>query len=299
MKVDIEPVFDGICHLGECPVWHMAHQKLYWTDILERRLWVYDPRTRESRRFWEGSHRVGGFAFTRNRGMVMCTDTGVYLLDAGEFGKVDGRTRKIVDVPMDPDDIFNDITVDPKGRIFGGVMRQDNTDGTLYRIEKGKAPEPVIRGVCCPNGMTFSMDEKWFYHTDSVTCTITRYAYDADTGAISDPAVFYQGSEAEGQPDGITLDLGDHVWAAFWGASVIRRLDPSGRAVLEIPVPAKQPSSVMFGGKHLTDLYITTAAESAADLEKGLDSNGIFLGGPVYRYPTAFKGRPEWLADFG
>jgi len=298
MEANIEQIYDGICHLGECPVWHVEQQKLYWTDILNRRLWVHDPQTRQSRKFWEGRHQIGGFAFTGKGGMVMCTDTGVYLLEASEFGKKDARTRKIVDVPMGPDDIFNDITVDPKGRIFGGVMRLDNTDGTLYRIEKGKEPEPVIRGVCCPNGMTFSMDEEWFYHTDSVKRTITRFAYDADTGAISDPAVFYQGSEAGGEPDGITLDAEDHIWVAFWGASAVRRLDPNGSVVAEIPIPAKQPSSVMFGGKDLSDLYITSAAEDAADLENGLDSDGEFLGGPVYRCRTPFRGRPEWLADF-
>ena len=297
MKPNIEEIYNGICHLGECPVWHVSHQKLYWTDILERRLWVYDPAAQQSSIFWEGEHQVGGFAFTRTGSVVMCTDTGVYLLEQGELGKRDGRTRKIVDIPMTADEIFNDITVDPRGRIYGGVMRLDNTDGTLYRIEKDREPVPLIRGVRCSNGMTFSMDERWFYHTDSMTHTITRYAYDAATGEISQPGIFYRGSEAEGEPDGITLDSEDHVWVAFWGASTVRRLDPNGNIVLEIPVPAKQPSSVMFGGRDLSDLYITSAAEDAADLETGRDESGAFLGGHVYRCRTTFRGRPEWLAD--
>ena len=298
MKANLELVFDGICHLGECPVWHVEQQKLFWTDILNNRLWVYDPLKHQSREFWEGRHRVGGFAFTRRGGMVMCTDTGIYLLDESEFGILDGKTRKIADVPMRPEEVFNDITVDPKGRIFGGTMLLDNTDGTLYRIEKNREASPLVRGVRCPNGMTFSMDERWFYHTDSTECTITRYAYDASTGRIGNPVIFYQGNEAEGVPDGITLDTEDHVWVAFWGGSAVRRLDPNGRSVLEIPIPAKQPSSVMFGGSDLSDLYITSAAEDAADIEGGLDENGEFLGGHVYRCQTPFKGRPEWLADF-
>lgn len=298
VKENIERVYDGICHLGECPVWNGEQQKLFWTDILNNRLWVYDPLEHQSRRFWEGRHRVGGFAFTRKGGMVMCTDTGVYLLEGSEFGKLDGRTRKIADVPLQSDEAFNDITVDPKGRIFGGTLLPNNMGGTLYRIEKNREPVPLVRRVRCSNGMTFSMDERWFYHTDSMRCTITRYAYDVTTGGIGDPAIFYQGSEAEGVPDGITLDTQDHVWVAFWGGSVVRRLDPNGKSLLEIPIPAKQPSSVMFGGRELRDLYITSAAEDAADIERGLDENGRFLGGPVYRCSTPFKGRPEWLADF-
>jgi len=298
MKMNPERICDGICHLGECPVWHVEQQKLFWTDILNSTLWVFDPLAHQSRRFWEGRHRVGGFAFTRKGGMVMCTDTGVYLLAKRELGELDGETRKIAEVPMRPDEVFNDITVDPKGRIFGGTVLPDNADGTLYRIEKKREPVPLVRGVHCTNGMTFSMNEKWFYHTDSMKHTITRYAYDADTGDISNPGVFYRGSEAEGEPDGITIDTEDHVWVAFWGRSVIRRLDPNGNSVLEIPMPAKQPSSVVFGGRDLSDLYITSAAEGAADLERGLDENSEFLGGHVYRCHTRFKGRPEWLADF-
>jgi len=298
MRSEAECIFDGICHLGEGPIWNVQRQKLFWTDILNNRLWVYDPVAGESRKFWEGRHRVGAFAFTRNGGIVMCTDTGVYLLEKDDVGRIDSEPRKIVEAPMREDEVFNDITVDPKGRIFGGTMLLDYTDGTLYRMEKGKEPVPVVRGVRGTNGMTFSMDEKLFYYTDSMERTITRYEYDASTGEIANPRAFYRGDESQGEPDGITLDTEDHVWVAFWGASVVRRLAPTGEVVEEVPVPAIQPSSVIFGGEDLRDLYITTACEGAADIEKGLDENGNFLGGPVYRYRTQVTGRPEWLADF-
>ena len=53
-KVDC--VYNGVCHLGEGPVWTVQTQQLYWTDIYQRRLWVYDPATQQSRIFWEGEH---------------------------------------------------------------------------------------------------------------------------------------------------------------------------------------------------------------------------------------------------
>ena len=296
-KVDC--VFNGIYHLGEGPIWNMQFQKLYWTNIYQRRIWVYDPTTQQSRIFWEGDHQVGGFAFTRAGGMVFCTDHGVYLFSSNQVSRLLGEQipRLLFNIPMAPDEIFNDITVDPSGRIFAGTLDRKFSTGTLFRLEKGKLPVQVLTGVRCSNGMTFSMDEKFFFHTDSLRYAITRYDYDLATGKIGRPMVFYQGDESQGVPDGITLDSENHLWVAFWDASVVRWLNPSGKSVEEIPIPAKQPSSVMFGGTNLTDLYITSACEGAEDITSGYDEKGVFLGGPMYRYRASVPGRAEWLAD--
>lgn len=298
MNTKMECIYDGICHLGEGPLWNANRQKLFWTDIPNRKIWVYDPARQDSSLFWQGEHEVGGFAFTRKGGMVLCTDKGVHLLEAEQVGKLDAKPRKIVDVPLDKDERFNDITVDPKGRIFAGTLRDDATNGTLYRIEKDREPIVILTGLGCSNGMVFTMDEKKFFHTESMTKTITSYDYDESSGRVSHAKVFFRGDESQGLPDGMTIDTEDNIWAAFWGESCIRRFDRDGKVIEKISVPAIQPSSVMFGGKDLSDLYITTACEGGADITKGLDDKGQFLGGHVYRYPTSSKGRAEWLADF-
>jgi len=53
----------------------------------------------------------------------------------------------------------------------------------------------------------------------------------------------------------------------------------------------------MFGDKNLDTLFITSACEGGADIQKGLDEEGAFLGGHVYKTKLNAKGRPEWLAD--
>jgi len=298
MKTDVECVFEEICHLGECPVWNRESRKLFWTDIYNRRIWVYDPDEDTSRLFWQGELQVGGFAFTQAGGMVLCTDRGVYLIDTDSVCGTDAEPVKLIDIPMKQGERFNDITVDPCGRIFAGTLRKGHADGVLYRLEKDRDPVPVLTGVSCSNGMTFSMDEKKFFHTDTGLTRITRYDYCASSGEISNPHVFYQEDGSRGHPDGVTLDTDDHLWVAFWGGSAVCRLDPEGEVVQEISVPAKQPSSVMFGGEDLNELYITSACQGAVDLDTGLDPNGDFLGGPLYRYRSSVHGRPEYLADF-
>lgn len=291
---NVECIHSGICHLGEGPVWNVQRQKLYWTDIYNRRIWEYDPAEGASRIFWEGGLQVGGFAFTPSGGVVLCSDKGVYLLDV-----VKRKLKLLYDFSFAENEMFNDITVDPMGRIFAGtIIRPDMAGGVLYRLEKGKKPAVVLMDLHCSNGMTFSLDERYFYHTDSTFKMIKRYEYDRVTGEIVNPSVYFKGGPELGSPDGMTMDSEGYIWSAFWGGSCVCRIDPEGRITDRIEVPAEQPSSVMFGGPELNELYITTACEGADDITTGCLSDGIFLGGPVYRYIPGVAGRPEWLADF-
>jgi sugar lactone lactonase YvrE len=105
------------------------------------------------------------------------------------------------------------------------------------------------------------------------------------------------GNPADGYPDGITLDSEGYMWVAFWGASCVRRLSPDGKIAQEIMVPAIQPSSVMFGGEMMDTLFITSACEGGADIQKGLNAEGAFLGGQVFQIRLSIKGREEWPAN--
>jgi len=296
--IRVECVCEGICHLGECPVWDPVRQKLFWTDIYRKQVWAHDPALSSSSVFWQGSYQVGGLAVTRQGSLVLCTDKGVYLLELGVDGIPKQEPLLLCSLPFSGGEMFNDITTDSEGRILAGTLERKHFTGSLYRLERGKPPAKMLEGIRCSNGMTFSMDESWFFHTESLTHRITKYRYDRATGEIGSPTVYYQGSSREGLPDGITIDVEDHLWVAFWGASCVRRLDPEGRPCEQIPIPARQPSSVMFGGPRLDEIYVTSAAEGAVDLATGHDRTGAFLGGPLYRFSAGVKGRPEWPAAF-
>jgi D-xylono/L-arabinono-1,4-lactonase len=297
--VEVTCVHSGICHLGEGPVWNRERQRLFWTDIFERRIWTHDPQTGASEIFWRGELRVGGFAFTRTGDLVLCTDHGVFRQRADPSGTPQGEPELMFRVPLAADEMFNDITTDPAGRIFAGTLDRSRFTGTLYRFERGVPPAAVLRDLRCSNGMTFSLDEQWFFHTDTLADRITRFRYRSGSGEIDAPLAFYEGSGCGGGlPDGITMDRDGCIWAAFWGGSEVRRIDQGGRVIRRVSIPARQPSSVMFGGPALDRLYVTSAAQGAADLATGLDRDGVFLGGPVYQFSPGTRGREEWPADF-
>ena len=296
--VQIQSIHNPICHLAECPIWNEAEKALYWTDILERRIWKYDPHSRTAKIAWEGDLMVGGFAFTKGNDIVLCTHKGVYLWPRHHDEQGDQGPRLLFGIPMAEGERFNDITTDPRGRIFAGTLIKGRKEGILYRLEKGKSPVVVLEEIGTSNGMTFSLDLKHFYHTDSRVRTITRYDYDIETGDIENPDIIYRGLEQNGSPDGITMDSQGHIWVACWRGGKVLRIDVQGKIVQELPVPAVQPSSVIFGGEEMNELYITTACEGGADLARGLDKMGRYLGGEVFHVCLDVVGRHEWPADF-
>jgi sugar lactone lactonase YvrE len=291
---DVETVFDGVCRLGECPLWFKA--KLYWTDIQECKIWVYDPKTEVSQVFWRGDHQIGGFAFTQNGGMVLCSDYGVEIVRNRGEALNEAKAETLFKIPFAEKERFNDITVDPEGRIFAGTVDMNGYGGVLYRLEFQREPAVVLQNPGCSNGMAFSMNEKFFFHTDSWSRRITRYRYDRTAGEIGKPVLFFQAEEDHGIADGCTIDQEDHLWVAFYRGGPVRRLDSRGKIVEEIRLPVLQPTSVIFGGPGLSDLYITSAAQGTADMETVRSESGQLIGGPVFRVHVNVSGRAEWTA---
>ena len=296
--MQIQSIHNPICHLAECPIWNAGEKALYWTDILEQRIWKYDPHSRAIEVEWEGNVMVGGFAFTKGNDIVLCTQKGVYLWPRHRGEQKDQDPRLLFDISMAEGERFNDITTDPRGRMFAGTLIKGRKEGTLYRLERGKSPVVVLEEIGTSNGMIFSLDLKHFYHTDSRARTITRYDYDIETGDIEKPGIIYSSLEQNGVPDGITMDSQGYIWVACWRGGKVLRIDVRGKIVRELPAPAIQTSSVVFGGEQMNELYITTACEGGADLARGLDKMGRYLGGEVFHVCLDIVGRQEWPADF-
>lgn len=281
-----------MCETGECPLWNETEGRLYFADVTRCRIWRYNPDTGKSELYWAGDMQVGGLLLCTDGGMLLFTDKGVFKRGAG------GELTMLYDVGLAEDERFNDAIADTHGRVFAGTMKQTCRDGRLFRFERGAEPVCVLDGLGISNGMGFSVDGNYFYHTDSVPRAIRRYRYDAATRQIRQGRLWYQSEGEDECPDGMTVDSEDCVWAACWGGGRVVRLDVNGRKILELPVPAVQVSSLTFGAADYKTVYITSAARDALDLETGRDEKGRFLGGLVYEIETDVEGRAENLADF-
>jgi len=110
---------DARASLGECPVWSVAEQVLYWVDINAPALNRFDPATGRNVAM-PMPESIGCFALRRQGGFVVALRGGIWL------ARPDGTLlRQVAAVPYDPaHHRFNDGRCDPQGRFWAGYMNE-------------------------------------------------------------------------------------------------------------------------------------------------------------------------------
>jgi sugar lactone lactonase YvrE len=268
MTVDVaaavEPVGDVTAALGEGPYWVPEDDCLLWVDIEGARLHrTYFP-ARET--VTDSPGPVSAAFPAVGGGILIVGGAALTLLFPAERG---GQwvARTIADAPAREDIRFNDAGVDPAGRVWAGSMHMAEAApvGELYRLDAGGRLNPVVKNVTVSNGLGWSPDGSRMYYADSPLRRVDVFDYDPATGEATSRRPFADLSEAEGVPDGLTVDADGCVWVAMWGGSALRRFTPEGQPDAVLPVPVSQPTSCAFGGPDLADLYITSARVGLTD----------------------------------
>jgi len=277
------------CRIGENPLWHPTHRKLYWCDIPFGRLYAFDPETRATELLRDGADDgtlIGGFTIQHDGALLL-------FMRNGRIDRWTAASSQTLIAPR-PDHAgmrFNDVIADPAGRVFCGTMPfAEPLDGTrpgnLYRLDHDATLTPVLTNVLCSNGLAFTRDARHLFHTDSLRRTITRFDYDLATGTLSRPVPFITTHEQDGLPDGLTIDAEDHLWSAHWGGHCIIRYTPDGREQSRIALPTSRVSSLTFGGDDLCTLFITTATEEPPATH--------VLDGALFMTHLSTQGAPEF-----
>ena len=262
--------------LGEGPLWHPEYNALYWVDILGAALHRLDFATDEHS-VVEYDEAITCVARHANGGLVAALRSGLWRLDAAG-----DRQACLAQAPEDTHDHrFNDGGCDPAGRFWIGTMNetQSAADASLYCYD-GHALVPRIGSMTITNGLAFSTDGRWMYHTDTPTRVIRRHAFDPATGDIGpgETWVDLNTLDIEGNPDGAAVDVEDHYWTALFGGAAVARFDPEGRLVARYPLAALQPTMPAFGGPDQRTLFVTTARENmdATTLAEWPQSGSVF-----------------------
>ena len=249
------------------------------------------PATGDHEQFYQGDV-VGGFTIQEDGALLLFMEKGaVAVWRDGDL------TYVIAALPGEEENRFNDVFADPAGRVFCGTMPGDPERGperlgTLYRLDPDGAMTPLLRHVGISNGMGLTPDRRGMYYTDSVDQSISIFDYDVDTGRISNRRVFVDTAAEEGLPDGMTVDADGHVWSARWGGSSLIRYTPDGEVEGRVRFPARNVSSVTFGGDDYGDIYVTTAG-GHNKAEEGE------AAGALFRVTPGIRGVPEFQSRIG
>ncbi|HET6382357.1 MAG TPA: SMP-30/gluconolactonase/LRE family protein [Armatimonadota bacterium] len=284
--MNLELIADYACEIGENPLWHPTEKRLYWTDIATGRMFRYDPASGHHEQFYEGE-MVGGFTIQRDDSLLLFMAKGAIKIWR------EGRLITMMDsIPEEQESRFNDVFVDPEGRVFCGTMSSKTHKGCLYRLDPDGALICVLQGIECSNGMALTRDHRCFYYTDSFARSIYLFDYEQSSGNISNQRLFATVPEDEGFPDGMTVDAEGGVWSARWDGACVVKYSPTGAIIDRISFPVKKVSSVIFGGEDYADLYVTTAGGNAKATEGA-------HAGSLYRVRPGVRGLPEFFSNIG
>ncbi|MBA3798123.1 MAG: SMP-30/gluconolactonase/LRE family protein [Geodermatophilaceae bacterium] len=258
-----EVALDAHAEVAEGPVWDVKAGQLVWVDIPRGEIHRFDP-TEGTDQVTQVGQPVGALALRARGGLLLAVRDGFAEL-------ADGQLRMIAEVESDrSENRMNDGKVDPAGRFWAGTMALDSAPGAgaLYRLDTDRSVETMLTGLTISNGIDWSPDGTTMYFIDSTPGTVTAYAYDRHTGAISEPRTALEIPPDDGMPDGMTVDSEGCLWVAIWGGSAVRRYAPDGKQLARVELPATQVTSCAFGGADLRDLYITTASVGLSAAER-------------------------------
>lgn len=282
--MNVECAFESKDILGEGPVWSVDEQALYWVDIKRALLQRLTLKTGKHTT-WKMPSDIGSYALRESGEAVVALRTGFAFFDFDS-----GDIEPIVDPEAHlPGNRFNDGKCDRQGRFWAGTMAEteDSPSAAFYRLDVDGSCHTMRTGVTVSNGLGWSPDNKIMYYTDSPTCNIYAYDFDLASGAIHNERVFVH--HEDGFPDGLTVDAEGYVWGAKWDGWKVVRYAPNGTVDRVVDMPVQRPTSCMFGGPNLTQLFITSASIDLTEAELAQQP----LAGSVFVVETGVKGLPE------
>lgn len=246
--------------VGEGSLWDEDHHRLLWVDILDHKIYSFNPRNGANTGFDIGQD-IGSVVITEG-GLWAYTDpSGICFLNPETGETTNGQKPE----KHNPNIRFNDGKCDPRGAFWAGTMTYDGSKGAgvLYEFNMKGEVIPKIKKITMSNGLVWSKDCKKFYFIDSPTYKIQQYQYDKDTGGIKYERIAAIIDKHIGMPDGMTIDDDGYLWIALFGGGKVIRINPeTGKTVFEVQLPVPNITSCTFGNESLDELYITTASYS-------------------------------------
>lgn len=219
-------------------------------------------------------------------GMVAHSDGGVIVTGRNVAWKSGDAT--VVLLEGADGESFSDLCVDRAGGLLVGGLFFDRADGgsvqapgRLHHVDAQQRAGAIVGATTdLPNGVAYSPDGRWLYHSDTTAGIVWRYAVDGNT-LMQRTAWVDVGTR---WPDGIAVGEDSSVWIALAHGSAVAGWNADGSVIGEIPMTNVMPTSVSFGGPELAALYVTSAA-------LGLESDG-----GLHRCELGISGVPLQLA---
>jgi gluconolactonase len=203
---------------------------------------------------WYNTIEPNGHKILRDGSHLIAARGGIHHVDA---------TGKLIEVLAPQLATPNDVALDGDGGVYVSVpavtvQERDAKQSGVFYIDSSRAVHQVASEFCYPNGVVVRPDGKTLLVNDSCTRKIYEFQI-ASPGVITDRRVLAELSDPKSVPDGMTIDEAGRLYMADYGTGDIVVLDRVGAHLRRYPTGLQHPSNVAFGGRDLTDLYVTGA----------------------------------------
>ncbi|HDR9485286.1 TPA: SMP-30/gluconolactonase/LRE family protein [Burkholderia aenigmatica] len=261
--------------LGEGATWCDRTQALYWVDIEGAQLWRCHADGSDLAH-WPMPERLACFALTHDPDVLLvglATHLAFFDLRSCVF-------TRIVDVEPDLPTRLNDGRCDPSGAFVFGMKDEGSEPpqavGGFYRLNADLTLERLaLPRAAIANSIAFSPDGSKMVFCDSLVREILVCDY--SRAGVAGVRPFARLTDADGDPDGSTMDRDGGLWNAQWGGRRVVRYAADGVETERIAVPTAQPSCVTLDGEGR--LYVTSARIGLSDdvLAGDPHAGGVFV----------------------
>ncbi|WP_298282919.1 SMP-30/gluconolactonase/LRE family protein [Acidocella sp.] len=285
--MNFTPIPGTEASLAESPVWDERQGALLWTDIPAGTIHELTLAT-GARRKWVLAGPVGSFGLCEDGRLIVARreEVGVLDRDSGDY------TPLARLLPEGAAQRLNDGKPGPDGAFWVGAMDdtpQKRPIAALYRVDGAGRVEVKRAGLITSNGLAFAPDGRALYHSDSRGCWIERYDLDPHNGALTGQTRIATPQEADGRPDGATIDAEGCYWSAGVSAGCLNRYAPTGTLIARYPVPVPAPTMPCFGGPGLRTLFITSLSHAAGGTGQVLSAPAPVAGIAAWRFAGRAK----------
>lgn len=258
--MELKIIYDKSLILGEGPIWDPRIGNLYFVDILGKKLFRHHYEKDITNIFYFEEY-ISCIALTSSVDIVFISlESGIYKFDLNSSVKT-----FLYQPETNKDYRYNDGAVTPWGTWLLGSMNNLNNgenaplkpDATLYELSATNFTS-LLDNVTISNGIVFEGSNVYFI--DSKLNSVRKFKYKDQK--LTDETLIFQ-YDGPGSLDGMALSKCRKLFIANWGGSQILVFDLNISELIKvITVPAINPTSCVFGGPQMNELFITTSNQN-------------------------------------
>jgi D-xylonolactonase len=262
-------------------MWDPDSQRLYWVDILENRIYRYDP-TDGGTQFWITPEHVGFVVVRPDGKLVAGLKSGLHHVVLDNGGNM--TSTRIDRVDDNRDDVrFNDATSDAEGRIWACTLGGTSEEplGAYYCYHPDLKRRTVDAGYLVANGPALSPDGSLLYTVETSGHPRRRQGVYVSritpSGGLEGQRLFIPWDAYDTSPDGVVTDGDGNLWLGEFHGNVLRCFSSEGEEIVSLPLTAWNITKAVFGGERLDLLYVTSARVEVDEetLERYPDTGGV------------------------